>query len=97
MAELVDAADSKSAALTGVRVRLSLRAPTKLQGILDRPGSLFLVLPPDYPQEPDPSQLILLASEKTSMRSELRALARQMDKPAPASAARAVCSMSAGY
>jgi hypothetical protein len=27
MAELVDAADSKSAALTGVRVRLSLRAP----------------------------------------------------------------------
>jgi hypothetical protein len=56
----------------------------------------FLVLSPNCPQEPVQSQLILLASEKTSIRSELRALARQIDKPAPASAARAVCSMSAG-
>ena len=33
MAELVDAVDSKSTALTGVRVRLSLRAPNGIKGL----------------------------------------------------------------
>jgi hypothetical protein len=88
---------SNTAALTGVRVRLLLRAPVKLRGIMDGQGSLFLVLPPNYPQEPNPNQLIRLTSEKVSIRFELRALARQIDKPAPPSIVRAVCSMSAGY